>query len=101
MAAGNYEGSLMRTTGLRAATILPMVALVLAACGGGTSGGQRLTGGTATFAELPDPYPNYIFPRTSGRYFSVSNHHPFQFPVFQPRYRVGPDSQGARESSPS
>src|SRR2546427_10598615 len=89
MAAGNYEGSLMRTTGLRAATILPMVALVLAACGGGTSGGQRLTGGAATVVELPDAKPKYIFPPTSGGYFSVANLSPFQFLMVRPLYWFG------------
>src|SRR2546427_1393889 len=99
MAAGNYEGSLMRTTGLRAVTILPMVALVLAACGGGTSGGQRLTGGTATFAELPDAKPNYIFPLTSGGYFSVANLSQFQFLMFRPLYWFGQDGKVALNSS--
>ena len=89
----------MRTTGLRAATILPMVALVLAACGGGPSGGQRLTGGTATFAELPDAKPNYIFPLTSGGYFSVANLSQFQFLMFRPLYWFGQDGKVALNSS--
>lgn len=89
----------MRTSRLRAVTILPLVALVLAACTSSTSGGQRLTGGTATFAELPSSKPNYIFPLTSGGYFSVANLSQFQFLMFRPLYWFGQDGKVTLNSS--
>src|SRR4030081_51372 len=89
----------MRISGLRAVTILPLVALLLTACGGGTSGGQRIAGGTAPFAELPNAKPNYIFPLTSGGYFSVANLSQFQFLMFRPLYWFGQNGKVALNSS--
>jgi peptide/nickel transport system substrate-binding protein len=83
----------MRIRALRAVSILPLVALVLAACGGGSSGAQRLTGGTATFAELPAATPNYIFPMTSCKYFSVTNLSQFIELMYRPLYWFGQNGQ--------
>jgi peptide/nickel transport system substrate-binding protein len=83
----------MRISRLRAATILAFVSIVLAACGGGTPGAQRLAGGTATFAEGPAAIPNYIFPMTSGTYFSVTNLSQFIELMYRPLYWFGQDGQ--------
>jgi peptide/nickel transport system substrate-binding protein len=83
----------MRISRLRAATILAFVSIVLAACGGGTPGAQRLAGGTATFAEGPAAIPNYIFPMTSGAYFSVTNLSQFIELMYRPLYWFGQDGQ--------
>lgn len=89
----------MRISALRAVTILPLVALLLASCGSGTSGGNRLAGGTATFAEGPNAKPNYIFPLTSGGYFSVANLSQFQYLMFRPLYWFGQDGKVVLNSS--
>jgi peptide/nickel transport system substrate-binding protein len=89
----------MRISALRAATILPLVALVLAACGGGTPSANKLNGGTATFAESPNTKPNYIFPLTSGGYFSVANLSQFQFLLYRPLYWFGQDGKVVLNSS--
>jgi peptide/nickel transport system substrate-binding protein len=89
----------MRTPGLRAFTILPLVALVLVACGGGTTGGKRLTGGTATFAEGPAATPNYILPLTSCKYFSVTNLSQFIELMYRPLYWFGENGQVKLNSS--
>jgi peptide/nickel transport system substrate-binding protein len=83
----------MRFSGLRAVTILPLVALVLAACGGGTSGGNKITGGVATFAELPAATPSYILPMTSCKYFSVTNLSQFIELMYRPLYWFGQNGQ--------
>jgi peptide/nickel transport system substrate-binding protein len=89
----------MRISALRAVTIFPLVALVLAACGGGSSGGNRLAGGTATWAEGPAAIPNYIFPLTSGKYFSVANLSQFQYLMYRPLYWFGQDGKVKLNSS--
>jgi peptide/nickel transport system substrate-binding protein len=48
-----------------------------------------VSGGTATFAELPATTPNYIFPFTSSAYISVSNTDLFQFMMYRPLYWFG------------
>jgi peptide/nickel transport system substrate-binding protein len=75
--------------GLRAVAVASMATLVLAACEGGTSSPQRLSGGKAVFAELPNAKPNYIFPLTSGGFFSVANLSQFQFLMYRPLYWFG------------
>src|SRR5438309_7742077 len=85
-------------TGLRVVTLLSIAALLAVSCGG-SSNPARLTGGTATFAELPDAKPNYIFPLTSGGYFSVANLSQFQFLMFRPLYWFGQDGKVALNSS--
>jgi peptide/nickel transport system substrate-binding protein len=68
---------------------------VLAACGNSnnnnaaSTGGTPVSGGTATFAELPGAPPNYIFPFTSSSYISVSNTDLFQYLMYRPLYWFG------------
>ena len=52
-----------------------------------------VSGGTATFAELPATTPNYIFPFTSSAYISVSNLNLFQYLLYRPLYWFGTGSQ--------
>jgi peptide/nickel transport system substrate-binding protein len=90
----------MRIPGLRAVTILPLVALVLAACGTSTTTtANKLSGGTATFAEAPNAAPNYIFPLTSGAYFSVANLSQFQYLMYRPLYWFGTNGVVSLNSS--
>jgi peptide/nickel transport system substrate-binding protein len=69
----------------------------LAACGGTSSSsaaaGTPVSGGTATFAELPATTPNYIFPFTSSAYISVSNLNLFQYLLYRPLYWFGTGNQ--------
>jgi peptide/nickel transport system substrate-binding protein len=69
----------------------------LAACSSSSSSssatGTPVSGGTATFAELPATTPNYIFPFTSSAYISVSNTDLFQFLMYRPLYWFGSGSQ--------
>jgi len=85
-------------TGLRVVTLLSIAALLAVSCGG-SSNPARLTGGTATFAEQPDTKPNYIFPLTSGGYFSVANLSQFQFLMYRPLYWFGNNGQVKLNSS--
>jgi peptide/nickel transport system substrate-binding protein len=73
---------------------------VLAACsssgsssGAATATGAPVSGGTATFAEIPATTPNYIFPFTSSAYISVSNLNLFQYLMYRPLYWYGTGSQ--------
>jgi peptide/nickel transport system substrate-binding protein len=71
----------------------------LAACSSSTSSsnssgsaqatGTPISGGTATFAELPATTPNYIFPFVSSAYISVSNLNLFQYLLYRPLYWFG------------
>src|SRR5207302_7360298 len=83
----------MRIPALRVLAALGFAAPVFAACGNNPSTQQKLTGGTATFAELPNAKPNYIFPLTSGGYFSVANLSQFQFFIYRPLYWFGQDGK--------
>jgi peptide/nickel transport system substrate-binding protein len=75
----------------------------LAACSSSTSSstgsssaqatGTPISGGTATFAELPATTPNYIFPFTSSAYISVSNTDLFQYLLYRPLYWYGTGNQ--------
>jgi peptide/nickel transport system substrate-binding protein len=76
-------------TGIRAIAVASIAAFAMAACGGGSSGPTRLSGGKASFAEGPNAKPNYIFPLTSGAYFSVTNLSQFQFLIYRPLYWFG------------
>lgn len=94
----------MVTKRKRISTILATsaaTALLLAACGSSgssssssssstsNSGGTKVAGGTVNFAEAPNATPNYIFPLTSGAYFSVANLSQFQFMMYRPLYAFG------------
>ena len=69
--------------------------VALGACSSSTSSssspatGTPVSGGTATFAELPSNTPNYIFPFTSSAYISVSNTDLFQYLLYRPLYWFG------------
>jgi peptide/nickel transport system substrate-binding protein len=54
-----------------------------------STGGTPVSGGTATFAELPGAPPNYIFPFTSSSYISVSNTDLVQYLMYRPLYWFG------------
>ncbi|MDA8103460.1 MAG: peptide ABC transporter substrate-binding protein [Nitrospiraceae bacterium] len=72
-------------------------ATLLAACGSGSSsstattssGATKVSGGTVNFAEGPGATPNYIFPLSSGAYFSVTNLSQFQELMYRPLYWFG------------
>jgi peptide/nickel transport system substrate-binding protein len=89
----------MRLPGLRILAALGFVALALAACGTQSTNATKLAGGTATFAEGPNAKPNYIFPLTSGAYFSVTNLSQFQFLIYRPLYWFGDNGQVKLNSS--
>jgi len=77
------------STGFRAIAVSAIALFVIAACGGNTPSEQRLSGGKAVWAEAPNAKPNYIFPLTSGGYFSVANLSQFQFLMYRPLYWFG------------
>jgi peptide/nickel transport system substrate-binding protein len=69
-------------------------ATALAACSSSSSStpsaaATPVSGGTATFAELPATTPNYIFPFVSSAYISVSNLNLFQYLMYRPLYWFG------------
>jgi peptide/nickel transport system substrate-binding protein len=71
-----------------------VVALALTAAGCSSSsptavGTTPVSGGTATWAELPSDVPNYIFPFTSSAYISVSNTNDFSEMLYRPLYWFG------------
>jgi len=69
------------------------LALLLAACSSATSSPPNTGGGTVTFAEAPSSPPNYIFPMTSGAYFSYANLPDLSEILYQPLYVFGQDGQ--------
>jgi peptide/nickel transport system substrate-binding protein len=94
----------MRTSASRLPGLVPcvwlgLVAVSLAACDINASSANRLTGGTATFAEGPNARPNYIFPLTSAAYFSATNVSQFQFLMYRPLYWFGQGGQVALNST--
>ena len=72
-------------------------ATLLAACGSSSSsstttapsGTTKVSGGVVNFAEAPNATPNYIFPLSSGAYFSVANLSQFQELMYRPLYFFG------------
>jgi peptide/nickel transport system substrate-binding protein len=85
---------------LRRVAMLPgaiaAAAVILAACGSGTSSNehnptrtQRVAGGVAYFAEDAGAKPNYIFPLDSSAYFTIENTSLFQFLMYRPLYWFG------------
>jgi peptide/nickel transport system substrate-binding protein len=81
-----------RTVGGLAVATASIIAL--AACSSTSSSsaaatGTPVTGGTATWAELPNGTPNYIFPFTSSAYDTVTNTDEFQFLMYRPLYWFG------------
>ena len=91
-----------RTKGLLSIAAVAIAAgMVLAACssspsssgsGKGTSvptGGTKMAGGTAVWAELPGSAPNFIFPFDPPGLFSVPNINQFQYLMYRPLYWFG------------
>jgi len=72
-------------------------ALILAACSsssttspsGTPTGGTKVQGGTAAWAEPPGSPPNYIFPVMPIKYASVDNISQFQYLMFRPLFFFG------------
>jgi peptide/nickel transport system substrate-binding protein len=80
----------------RAAGILAIAAAsvtALAACSSTSSStpttGTPVSGGIATWAELPSAPPNYIFPFASSSFISVTNENEFQWLMYRPLYWFG------------
>lgn len=75
------------------------LALVAAGCSssnsssGAPTGGTKVKGGTAVWAEPPSTTPNYIFPFTSSAYISVINSNNFTTLMYRPLYWFGNGSQ--------
>jgi peptide/nickel transport system substrate-binding protein len=94
----------MRTSASRLPGLVPclwlgLVAVSFTACDLNPSSQHRLSGGTATFAEGPNARPNYIFPLTSGAYFSATNVSQFQSLMYRPLYWFGDSGQVKLNSS--
>jgi peptide/nickel transport system substrate-binding protein len=69
-------------------------ALLAAACSSSSpppssSSGAKVTGGTATWAELPGSQPNYIWPFTPITNYSTYNSQGFQWLMYRPLYMFG------------
>jgi peptide/nickel transport system substrate-binding protein len=85
------------TSRLRSKTLavgigVAVLALTAAGCASTSSsvvGTTPVTGGTATWAELPADTPNYIFPFTSSAFISVSNLEDFSWLMYRPLYWFG------------
>jgi len=83
-----------------------IAAVLLAACSSSSpsasnqnTGGTKVSGGTATWAELPSTPPNYIFPFMSLAFFSVSNLSQFQQLMYRPLYWFGNNGTASIEPS--
>jgi peptide/nickel transport system substrate-binding protein len=77
-------------------------ALVAAGCSSSSTsavGTTPVSGGTATWAELPADVPNYIFPFTSSSYISVSNLEDFGWMLYRPLYWFGTGAAPTLNSS--
>jgi peptide/nickel transport system substrate-binding protein len=62
-------------------------------------GTTPVSGGTATWSELPADVPNYIFPFTSSEYISVSNLEDFGYLLYRPLYWFGTGAAPTLNSS--
>ncbi|HXP19919.1 MAG TPA: ABC transporter substrate-binding protein [Streptosporangiaceae bacterium] len=88
--AGRIRGS---RPGAACGGILALV-LVAAACstavtGSAASARTPVSGGIVTYALPANTTPNYIFPFTSGAYFSQVNENQLQFLLYRPLYWYG------------
>jgi peptide/nickel transport system substrate-binding protein len=84
--------SRLRRKTLAVAAGVVSLAMVMAGCASNTSsavGTTPVSGGTATWAELPSDIPNYIFPFTSSEFISVSNLEDFGYLMYRPLYWFG------------
>lgn len=87
---------------------LVALSALLTACSSGSGGqgqaagsGKPRSGGTATFAWLPDTVPNYILPFDSASYYSVFNMYEFQQLMYRPLYLTGVNGQPGVSSNVS
>ncbi len=79
------------------ALVVVSAAAALAGCGSsapaarahGGGGSGPIRGGTAYWAQQPLEPPNYIFPLTSGAYYSNENVYDFQTLMYRPLYWYG------------
>jgi len=82
---------------IKLTAVLACAGLVLAACATSSTsssskiptGGTKVSGGVATFAEPPSATPNYIFPFESAQYDTVNNVSQFQYLMYRPLYMFG------------
>src|ERR1700742_1336464 len=88
--------SLRRGLAVAAVAAATLVATACSSSGGGAGSaghgsatGKPVTGGTATYAELPGSSPNYIFPMLTAAYYSVTNIEQFQRLSFRSLYWIG------------
>jgi peptide/nickel transport system substrate-binding protein len=89
-----------KTFGGLAIAAASMTALAACSTTSSTSVGTTpVSGGTATWAELPSAPPNYIFPFTSSSYISVTNQNEFQWLMYRPLYWFGDGSSPYLNSS--
>ncbi|HMK99683.1 MAG TPA: ABC transporter substrate-binding protein [Acidimicrobiales bacterium] len=84
---------------MKLTAVLACAGLILAACATSTpstskipTGGTKVTGGVATFAEPPSATPNYIFPFETAQYDTVNNVSQFQYLLYRPLYMFGAPS---------
>ncbi|MHB1526977.1 MAG: ABC transporter substrate-binding protein [Candidatus Dormibacteria bacterium] len=82
-----------RLASVRMAALGAALALLLGACAQSTAAPATAGGGTVTFAEAPSSPPNYIFPMTSGAYFSYANLPDLSEILYQPLYVFGQQGQ--------
>jgi peptide/nickel transport system substrate-binding protein len=78
------------------------LALVAAGCANTSNtavGTTPVSGGTATWAELPSDTPNYIFPFTNSQFISVSNLEDFGYLMYRPLYWFGTGASPSLNSS--
>jgi peptide/nickel transport system substrate-binding protein len=86
---------------LRLGGVAAIAAAALLAAGCGSSGGSSTSsssgatakGGTATFAELPQSTPNWIWPFMPITNYSVANSQQFQWLMYRPLYMFGNNGQ--------
>jgi peptide/nickel transport system substrate-binding protein len=92
----------VRSTRLAVGVGVVALALAAAGCAGSsssTTGTTPVSGGTATWAELPSDTPNYIFPFTSSEFISVSNLEDFGYLMYRPLYWFGTGSAPTMNTS--
>jgi peptide/nickel transport system substrate-binding protein len=88
-----FRGRAIGGLAIAAASITALAACSSTSSSSSTVTGTPVSGGTATFAEIPATTPNYIFPFTSSAYISVSNTDLFQYLLYRPLYWFGTGNQ--------
>jgi peptide/nickel transport system substrate-binding protein len=78
---------------ITAASVIALAGCSSTSSSSASASGTPISGGTATFAEIPATTPNYIFPFTSSAYISVSNLNLFQYLMYRPLYWFGTGDQ--------